>query len=315
LRSSQETTPEPDPGPPPDYVQRVNRAVDHVLAHLDEPLKLDDVARVACFSPFHFHRVFRALMGETLNQFVKRVRLERALRLLSYDPARSLTDVALATGFGSSSDFSRSFKQRFGVPPSAFDIARLRDERRAGWQAAVTEPETRHRLDRLPPGANPDGFEVELRRLPARSVAYVRVLDPYRPDVVVQAAERMLAWAEERGLADGRWLGYMWDDPEIVAHPDCRYDVGLELAEDADVRLPDGEVCRIEFPPMLVAELPMRGSIELEVRAFDWLYQTWLPTSGYVPSDQPGFEVWIGRPFEHGLEHFEIDLQLPVVRA
>ena len=126
LRSDPETASDP----PFDYVQRVNRAINHVLGNLDRPLKLEVVARAACFSPFHFHRVFRALMGETLSHFVKRVRLDRALSMLTHEPGRSLTDIALACGFGSSSDFSRSFRQRYGVPPSAFDIEVFRKERR-----------------------------------------------------------------------------------------------------------------------------------------------------------------------------------------
>jgi AraC family transcriptional regulator len=63
---------------------------------------------------------------------------------------------------------------------------------------------------------------------------------------------------------------------------------------------------------MRVAELVIRGDIQLEVRALDWLYQTWLPNSGYVPDDHPAFEAWIGRPFAHGPSHFELACQLPV---
>ena len=85
-----------------DYVQRVNRTIDHVLQNLDQPLRLEDVARVACFSPFHFHRVFRALLGETLAQFVKRLRLERALALLSHGKDASLTGIALRCGLENS---------------------------------------------------------------------------------------------------------------------------------------------------------------------------------------------------------------------
>ena len=147
--------------------------------------------------------------------------------------------------------------------------------------------------------------------MPARTVAYLRVLDPYRPAVVARAAERLVAWAEARGLADGQWLGYMWDDPEIVAHPDCRYDVGLEVAH-VD---PAGEIGRFEFPPMLVAQVEVRGPIDLELRALDWLFGTWLPESGFVPTEQPCFEAWIGRPFEHGEEHFELYAQLPLERG
>jgi AraC-like DNA-binding protein len=69
-----------DPDPPIDYVQRMNRAIDHVLAHLAQPLPLEQVADAAAFSPYHFHRIFRSMMGETLNQFARRLRLDRADR-------------------------------------------------------------------------------------------------------------------------------------------------------------------------------------------------------------------------------------------
>ena len=113
-----------------DYVKRINRAIDYIVQNLDQPLKLEIIARAACFSPFHFHRIFRALVGETLNQFIKRLRLERSLWMLSHQPARTLTEISLACGFSSSSDFSRSFKERYGVPPSGFDVDALRAQRR-----------------------------------------------------------------------------------------------------------------------------------------------------------------------------------------
>jgi AraC family transcriptional regulator len=212
--------------------------------------------------------VFRALVGETLHQFIKRLRLERSLQLLSHEPRRPLTAIALACGFDSSSDFSRSFRQRYGVPPSVFDVAVFRRQRREDWEAAITPPGQRHLLKGLPAGENPDRFQVTLRELPERTVAYLRVLDPYRPDVVREAMGRMLAWAEARGIQGGQWLGYMWDDPEIVEHRLCRYDIGLEV-EDVE---PEGEIGRIRFPAMTVAQVELRGGIDLEMRAIDWLY-------------------------------------------
>lgn len=288
----------------------MNRAIDHVLAHLGEPLRLEEVAAVACFSSFHFHRVFRSLVGETLTDFITRVRLERALRILAHDRRANLTQIALDCGFGSSSNFTRVFKQRYGVAPSRFDLADLKARRREEMQQAIADPESRHLLDRLPPGQNPDGFEVRFRDLPARSVAYLRVSDPFSPNRVPDAATRLVRWAEERGVADGQWLGYMWEDPDIVAAADCRYVVAVEVEEFE----PAGEVGRFEFPPMRVAELEVRGTIDLEQRALDWFFGTWLPNSGYVPADLPAFEAWIGLPFAHGYERFELCLQLPVER-
>ena len=78
---------------------------------------------------------------------------------------------------------------------------------------------------------------------------------------------------------------------------------------------PGGEVGRFEFPAMHVAQLEVRGPIDLEQRALDWLFGSWLPDSGYVPTDQPCFESWIGRPFAHGQQHFELYVQLPVQRG
>jgi AraC family transcriptional regulator len=296
------------------YVERINLAIDHVVRHLDEPLPLETVAAVARFSPFHFHRIFRGMMGETLNDFVKRLRLERAVVLLSRPKRQPLTEIALACGFASSSDFSRCFKQRYGVAPSAFDVKARRDRGRKelGESVEVQHP---HRLERLPPGQNPDGFEVKLRKLPPRTVAYIRVHDSFRPDAVPAAYARLGAWAEQRGLAGGQWLGYMWDDPEIVELEDCRYDVGLVVPDLAGALVPEGEVGRMQFPAMTVAEIEIRGGIDLEMRAIDWYFGTWLPRSAYVPAEQPNFESWIGRPFAHGMERFELNAQFPLGRA
>lgn len=211
-----------------DYLDRVNRAIDHITRHLSAPLRLDDVAGVACFSPHHFHRIFRAITGETLHGFVTRVRLERALYLMSHGGRRSLTDIALECGLGSSSDFSRSFRQHFGISPRSFDVERYRRDRRDDMMSALPGGE---RLTRLPPGANPDGFTVQLRDLQARRVAYLRVFRPYEPGRAREATARLVRWARERALVGGQWLGYQWDDPEIVPLDRCRYDVGVEVPE------------------------------------------------------------------------------------
>lgn len=303
--------PDPDEvrGADADYVARVNRAIDHIVRHLDQRLRLVDVAAAAGFSPFHFHRVFQALLGETLHQFVKRQRLERAMQRMSHAPRRSLTEVALDCGFTSSSDFSRSFKQHFGVAPRAFDLARFRSARRVEFERAMAGSLASAHRTSLPADENPDGFAVTLRDLPARTVAYVRVLDPYREGAAQAACARLLDWAIARGLADGQWLGYMWEEPEIVELAKCRYDVALVV----DAFEPAGEVGCFQFPPMRVAEVVIRGDIALEIRALDWLYKSWLPRSGYIPADQPAFEAWIGRPFAHGDAHFALACQLPVV--
>lgn len=290
------------------YLERVNLAIDYVVEHLNEPLRLTDVARVAMFSPFHFHRVFQALTGETLADFAKRLRLDRALHQMALAPRTSLTQVALSCGFASSSDFSRSFKQRFGVPPSVFDINSWRAAHRDKLEARVHAEATRLHLPRLPARTNPDAFRVVIRALPPRTVAYIRVSNPYEASAVFETVHRLLDWADRNSLSDGQWLGYQWENPEIVPLEQCCYHVAVEAERFA----PKGEIGRYRFPAMTVAQVEIRGTIELELRALQWLYSVWLPRSGFVPDDQPAFEAWIGRPFAHGTSRFELYGQLPI---
>jgi AraC family transcriptional regulator len=290
------------------YLERVNRAIDYIVDRLSEPLRLGEVARAARLSPFHFHRVFQALLGETPGEFAKRLRLEKALGMMTHARPGSLTTIALACGFASSSDFSRCFKQRFGVAPSAFDIGAWREAHADALAATIPGEVERPSLRSLPPRHNPDQFRVKIRDLPARTVAYIRVARPYEGDGVIKAIERLMSWAERHGCADSQWLGYQWDNPEITSLEDCRYYVAV-VAEDF---VPKGEIGRYEFPPMVIAEIEIRGDINLELRALQWFYGSWLPRSRYVPDDQPSFEAWIGRPFANGFETFALRAQLPI---
>jgi AraC family transcriptional regulator len=303
LRSSQKKLATTELG----YVERINRVMDHIVSDLSRPVRLNDLAELADLSPFHFHRVFQAMVGETPSDFVKRLRLERALYLMSFGKPESLTKVAMESGFSSSSDFTRSFKQHYGVAPSKFDLDAWKTVHGERIEAAASLSPMKWKS--RGPQPNPDQFRVRIRELPTRSVAYIRVANPYFGDSVIRAARRLLAWANEREIADGQWLGYQFESPRITALEHCHYCVAVEVKSDFQ---PRGEIGLYRFPPMLVAEVPMKGGIDMEIRLFQWLYGSWLPRSQYVPADQPCFEAWSGTPFEHGNEYFELSIQLPI---
>ena len=186
--------------------------LDRIYSDLAAPVRLADLAELADLSPFHFHRVFQAMVGETPSDFVKRLRLEKAVSIMSHGKHKSLTAVALQCGFTSSSDFTRSFKLRYGVAPSKFDVAQ--------WQAqqekkiAIAASQSPFHVAKPLPRSNPDHFRVRIRELPPRYVAYIRVSNPYRGDGVVQAAHRLMDWADKLHLADGQWLGYQYEVPK-----------------------------------------------------------------------------------------------------
>ena len=112
------------------YVERICKAVDEAELRLPEGLTLEEAARLAYMSPFHFHRVFQAVAGETFASYQRRRRLSLAAeRLLS--TRDRLIDISLDSLFGSQESFSRAFKKQFGAAPAAF--------RRAGRRKPVRE--------------------------------------------------------------------------------------------------------------------------------------------------------------------------------
>ena len=99
--------------------RRLLRGRDFLLASNGSHVRLRDVAREACLSPYHFHRTFRSVFGETPHHLLLRQRLTRAAKLLC-DPDRSVTDVCLEAGFESLTSFSSLFRRHFGVPPRTY---------------------------------------------------------------------------------------------------------------------------------------------------------------------------------------------------
>src|ERR1700719_2926072 len=153
-----------------EYTGRIDRVIDYLRRNLDRPVKLAELANVACFSEFHFHRIFSAVSGETLNNFTNRLRLEKAARLLRFSD-HSLTDIALDCGFSSSSTFSRTFRAVYETSPSQFrkngeiKNSKICKEIHTGQEyvlpMSLEEKKT--------------AFPVRLIEIPERQVAYIRV--------------------------------------------------------------------------------------------------------------------------------------------
>src|SRR5690606_37238668 len=99
------------------YQTCVQKAVEHVMSHLDEALDLHALARIAALSPYHFHRIFRGMLGDTPLELQRRLRLERAAWQLLHE-GKSVTSVAFAAGYEAHESFSRAFRTHYGCPPS-----------------------------------------------------------------------------------------------------------------------------------------------------------------------------------------------------
>ncbi len=268
-----------------DYHERILRTLVHIQAHLDDALDLDDLARVAFFSPYHFHRVFRGLVGEPVQEHVRRLRLERAAHRLKLQD-EAVTSVALDAGYKSHEAFTRAFHNMFGMPPSQF---------RAAHQGAPDSPSGVHYDDASgyhPPdyGAPPP---VEIKTLPPQRVVFLRHAGPY--DQVGATWGKLSAWAGPRGVfgPSTRFIGVSYDDPQIAAPEKLRYDAAITVSRPVQ---PEGEFGVTDIAGGDYATLMHKGPYETLGRAYQVLLGAWLPQSGRELRDVPCFEVYLNSP-------------------
>ncbi len=301
-----------------EYAARMNRVVDFIQTHLADPLNLETLAAVACFSPFHFHRLFRGWMGETLQQFIHRLRLERAAAQLEFNPRKTITEIALDCGFSSSSAFARAFKEGFGVPASEWRNRKIRQaDRKEGQagegaeQASWVSPGKLARPQEIAMSTMP--LDVQIRTLPPTTLAYVRHVGPIKGDLPLyqRMIGQLFTWAKPRGLLgpETQLLGLYHDKIDLTPEDKYRLDVAITVPAGT---VSEGEIGIKPFAGGLyaVARLTLTTDQYEEVRHAFLI--GWLPSSGYQPDDRPGLEIYHSDPKADPEGRHTVEFCLPV---
>jgi len=288
-----------------EYAQRINKVIDYLRGNLHRSVKLAELAKVACFSEFHFHRIFGALSGETLNSFTNRLRLEKAARLLRYSD-RSLTAIALDCGFSSSATFSRAFRSGYDTSPSQF--------RKSGEikKSKICKVLFQDQDYDLPMSAEEKraAFPVRLIDVPERQIAYIRVTNAFEGDRVLTAFKTMIEWAKAQDIfSQGILFGMTVDDPHVTPKHLYRYEVCL--ASSFPFECPKG-MSKLKMPAMRYAVTKVSGDLRTVATAWDYIYRNWLIRSAYEPEHAPALEVFLEKENATDWSHCELELCLPV---
>lgn len=304
-----------------EYERRVNRVIDHVQAHLADELTLERLATVAAFSPFHFHRIFVAITGETLSDFIRRIRIERAASALALLHGTSVLEIAQRYGFESAAGFARAFRGHFGMSATQWRNggarqwrSKQRKTKRNPGQAVRNPGKAQPRPNQHDRAAlnREAAMSIETKEIPPYRVAYMRHVGPYGETGGIGALwadfER---WIRARDLRqpDTLTIGIGHDAPRIAAPDKLRYDACIVVGEDFK---PDRFVNVADLPGGRYAVAQFEGTTAGISEAWDRLFMAWLPSSGYQPEDRPCLELYQIDEAQRARGQLRCELCIPV---
>lgn len=299
------------------YQTAVERTVGRITETLDEALDLAALARAAALSPFHFHRVFRGMVGETPLEMHRRLRLERAAtRLLESEDG--VTTIAFEAGYETHEAFTRSFHQAYGTSPSAFRQGAA--PRGPGCarpaQVELAAPSGIHfcrektKDQTIQFVAGESIMNITIENMPELRVATVHHVGPYQR--ISEAFNRLGQIAGPAGLLqfpDVSMLAIYYDDPETTPTDQLQSDAGVTVPEG--VNLPD-ELAEKRLPAGRYARTTHVGPYTQLGDTWARFMGEWLPKSGHRVGPGSSYELYRNTPMNAAPNDLRTDLYLSI---
>lgn len=289
-----------------DYHERILRVLTHIQQHLDETLDLEELARVACFSSFHFHRIFAAMTGETIADHVRRLRLERAAIDLR-SGARPVIQVALDAGYEAHEAFTRAFKSAYGSSPAEF--------RRATGPIAVLDAPSGVHFRRGTPLTTFNSnyiptkiMKVITTKIKPMHVAYLRHVGPYEEVGPTWNDLTTRLSADKQLRKNSVFIGIGYDDPSVTPAAEIRYDACITVDKNYDPKKPL-DLQTIAGGDYAVAKNCPVADIK---DGFKFLYGKWLANSSRNLRPAPSFVVMTKAYEAVAPEKRRVDIYLPL---
>ena len=276
-----------------DYTQRINKVVAYINDHLDESLDLKTLAEVASLSEFHFHRVFKALKGESIGAHISRLRIEAAARLLRYS-ALSTEDIAFNIGYEAPAALSKAFKNQYGITPTKYrtnkDIYIMKKE--------IINPDLALKAPKI--------MELEPKNL-----IYVALTGEYGTLDYGKAYEQLWAVVKSQKLFTKgiESICVSYDDPKITEASLQRSEVSLAIHKPAH---PEGEVSCKTLAGGKYAVFFYQGSYS-HLAAVDDMAMRWVVESEYELRDEPLFEKYLNDSRRTPEEKLKTEVYIPII--
>lgn len=300
----------------PKYEQALLATLIHIETHLEDDLTLEGLARRAGFSPYHFHRLFRAIVGEPVKEYIRRLRLDRSAYRLKISE-ETILQIALAAGFKTHASFTRAFKRQFGTTPQDFRRDFLRTSPARKSRPRPQYPADHHMSDNTGLLANGStAARVRLEHVRPIVVAFVRHTGPYdgllEPGTPLSLLwDELFAWgsANRSTNAGSLLIGIPQDDPSITPPEKLRFDVCVQIPA---ARPTTGHIGCQTIPPGLYGAGRHYGSFDDLADTYAHIYRTLVADGKYRLRPGTPFEVYSHTQVKDDLRIHFTDVYLPV---
>ena len=297
------------------YRKRIERSLRFIRENLDRSLTLDEIARESHFSSYHFHRIFRAVTGETVNECTNRLRLERTVHLLRFDREKSITDIAYQCGYSSPANFAKAFKAYFGVTPR-----QVRQPATSAMESAIGKLFSKYGKVFQPEDLYPEAMEnspttaIEVRQLAEKIVCQLASPAGYQQASLFETWDKLNSWAEVNGVTAGQQerFALCHDNPLITPPEKCRYEAAIVVESTVVIKEP---FVRGMLPAGPYAIMPYQGPAAETAKAYMRFYAEWLPDSGFEPDHFPPIEHYLNDMRQDGFVHLELFIKLQPMRS
>jgi len=279
-----------------DYHQRVNKVLNYIHTHLDEKLDINYLAGISNFSPFHFHRIMRAHLNESLMAYVIRLRLDHAAMLI-LNTGFSVSDIAYKVGYDVPSSFNKAFKKRFTVAPTEY-AEKYQDVNGINYLKKSNKMKT---MDLKP----------KIKEISPVNVIYVNSIGAYGDEGTENAWNKVCQFAEAKKLF-GRhtaFIGISHDDPKVTEAEKLRYDACVVVGKEVS---PQGEVGVKTIEGGKYAIFLHKGPYENFQFTYDYIYGSWLPQSGEELRELSCFEKYLNSPDKTKAEKLKTEIYIPL---
>lgn len=297
-----------------EHVARINNAILYIENNLSKKLMLNDIAKEACFSPFHFHRIFSLVVGETVHNFITRKRIEKAASFLVNQNEIPITEISEKLGFTSLSSFSRAFKRFYGISPNDFKelspnkFSKICKTKSKKGQVLVSFEQyicnINNSIKWFHMNAN-----VAIKNVEELQIAYISHIGEM--DKIGEVFLRLIKWATPKGLMSQdnlRLLTMYHDSPKITSPDNIRSSIAIVLNSKVTV---EGEVSLKSINPGKC----MVSRFEITPNEFQQAWESsfvWMSENGYRKGEKDPFEIYYNNAQEHPENKFIVDLCIPI---